>query len=121
MSTGLHLFRSKESDEYYFEEGCYILERLNDPADPEASIARARVPPGASTRRHHLIGTTERYLVLEGEGRAEIDGAPVAVAPGDVLLIPPGATQTITNTGRKDLVFLAVCTPRFLPASYRDG
>lgn len=116
------IFSTPESDEYYFPEGCYILEHLNDPADPAASIARARVPPGGATRRHHLAATTERYLIQAGQGAVEVgDAAPQAVAPGDVVLIPPGVTQRITNSGPEDLVFLAICTPRFRPGNYRDG
>lgn len=114
------LFRGAESDEYYFEEGCYILEYLNDPSDPEASIARARVPPGVTTRSHCLKDTTERYLVVQGHGTAEIgDGPPLTVGPGDVVLIPAGTSQRITNTAEEDLVFLAICTPRFEAKNYR--
>ncbi len=114
-------FRTEPGDEYFFEEGCFILEYLNDPADPAASIARARVPPGTSTLRHRLIGTTERYLILSGEGRVSIsDQPPFDVRPGDAVLIPPGTPQSMSNTGAGDLVFLAICTPRFLPDNYRD-
>lgn len=114
------LFRASEDDEYYFQEGCYILEHLNDPADPDLSIARARVPPGVTTRLHHLTGTTERYLILAGHGEARIGGAARAVGPGDVLLIAAGVTQQIRNSGAEDLIFLALCTPRFRPANYHE-
>jgi mannose-6-phosphate isomerase-like protein (cupin superfamily) len=116
------LFRTPETAEFYFEEGCYILELLNDPADPEASVARARLPAGQATRFHHLMTATERYVILEGEGQAHIgDAPPFAVRPGDVVLIPAGTRQRLINTGRSELVFLAVCTPRFRPEDYRDG
>lgn len=114
-------FRRPESAEYYFQEGCHILEHLNDPADPAASIARARVSPGVTTHWHRLTGTTERYFILSGAGTAEVGAERYEVAPGDVVLIPPGTRQRITNTGEHDLVFLAICTPRFDPANYRDG
>lgn len=116
------MFHSREADEYYFQEGCHVLERLNDPADPDASIARARVPPGGRTRRHRLIGTTERYLLTAGTGEVEVgDGPPTPVTAGDVVLIPPDTPQRITNTGDGDLVFLAICTPRFRPDNYREA
>lgn len=115
------LHRPDETAEYYFQEGCHILESLNDDADPEASIARARVAPGRTTRWHRLDGVTERYLIVSGEGRAEVgDSPPMAVRPGDVVLIPTGVRQRITCTGPDDLVFYAICTPRFRPACYRD-
>ena len=107
--------------EYSTVENCRILELANLPDDPDCSIARARVAPGATTRWHRLAGTAERYVILEGRGRAEIgDLPPRAVAPGDIVLIPPGIRQRIANTGNGDLVFLAICTPRFRPEAYAD-
>ena len=107
--------------EYYTDERCDILELSNAPDDPDASIARARVAPGVTTRWHRLKGTTERYVILEGEGRVEVGDEPAArVGPGDVVLIPPMCRQRITNVGKTDLLFLAVCTPRFRPECYED-
>jgi mannose-6-phosphate isomerase-like protein (cupin superfamily) len=108
--------------EYWFEEGCYILELSNSADDPEASIARARVPPGGTTRWHRVTGTTERYLILEGRGRVEVgELAPRDVASGDVVIIRRGQKQRIANTGDGDLVFLAICTPRFQPQHYEEA
>jgi mannose-6-phosphate isomerase-like protein (cupin superfamily) len=42
------------------------------------------------------------------------------VAPGTVVHIPPGCPQRITSTGTVDLVFLAICTPRYTDAVYVD-
>lgn len=110
-----------QANEYYFEEGCHILELLNTPDDPDVSIARARVPPGVTTRWHCLKGTTERYVILSGTGRAEVgEQAPQEVAAGDTVFIPAMCRQRITNTGEDDLVFLAVCTPRFVLGAYED-
>lgn len=113
--------RADVSREYWFEEGCFITECHNVPEDGAVSVARARVPVGGTTRWHVLNGITERYLIEQGEGLAEIgDGAPQPVMPGAVVVITPGVRQRITNTGSADLVFLAVCTPRFVPEAYQD-
>jgi len=107
--------------EFYTAEDCYINELSNSDADPEASIARARVRPGVTTRWHRLAGITERYVVLSGEGKVEVGNLPAqTVAPGEVVLIPPGCRQRITSLGDEDLVFLAICTPRFRPEAYED-
>jgi mannose-6-phosphate isomerase-like protein (cupin superfamily) len=107
--------------EYYFKEGCHILELANTPDDPEVSIARARVAPGATTRLHRLHGITERYVILEGNGSVEVDGKPAQpVGPGDVVVIAPLCPQRISNPGNTDLVFLAVCSPRFVPEAYEN-
>ena len=107
--------------EVFIPEGCYITELSNTKDDPEVSIARARVEPGETTRWHRLRGTTERYLILEGNGRVEVGNKPAQeVAAGDVVLIPPLCPQRITNIGQDDLIFLAVCTPRFVNEVYED-
>ncbi len=107
--------------EYFISELCHIVEVSNSPDDPGLSIARARVQPGVTTRWHRVVGTTERYVILEGSGRAEVGNMPPArVGPGDVVIIPPGVPQRIANEGATDLVFLAICTPRFAQAAYED-
>jgi mannose-6-phosphate isomerase-like protein (cupin superfamily) len=108
--------------EFFTPEGCYINELSNVDGDAEASIARARVPAGRATRWHRLRGTAERYVILAGAGKVEVAGLPAQdVFPGDVVLIPPGSRQRITSLGGEDLVFLAICTPRFRPDVYEDA
>ena len=107
--------------EYYTPERCHILELSNIADDPDVSIARARVEPGVTTRWHRLAGTTERYVIVEGRGRVEVGDLPAQeVGPGDVVVIPPGWRQRIANVGDGDLVFLAICTPRFRAEGYED-
>jgi mannose-6-phosphate isomerase-like protein (cupin superfamily) len=85
------------------------------------SIARARVEPGITTRWHRLGAIAERSVILSGSGRVEVEGIEAeSVGQGAVVLIPPGAAQRISNTGDDDLVFLAICTPRFVREAYRD-
>lgn len=117
-STIIHPILEKE---FFFHEGCHIVEVSNSPDDPEISIARARVEPGITTRWHRLAATTERYVILEGAGSVEIGGQSATnVGPGDVVIIPPMCRQRITNTGKSDLIFLAICTPRFTNEAYED-
>ena len=105
--------------EFFTDERCHVLELSNFADDPDCSIAQARVEPGVTTRLHRLAGVAERYVILEGRGRIEIGGLPPQdVGPGDVAIIPPGTTQRIANVGAGDLVFLAICTPRFRPETY---
>jgi mannose-6-phosphate isomerase-like protein (cupin superfamily) len=110
-----------EADEFFTDEGCHILETWNRPEDAAVSVARARVAPGVTTRWHRLDGITERYLILSGQGRVELEGLqPRRVGPGDLVYIPPDLGQRIANAGAEDLVFLAICTPRFVPEAYLD-
>jgi mannose-6-phosphate isomerase-like protein (cupin superfamily) len=110
-----------ESAEYATPELCRILESWNDPGDGAVSIARARVGPGTTTRLHRLRGVVERYVIIEGTGRVGVgDHIEQGVGSGDVVIIPPGVTQRITNTGDRDLVFYCICTPRFTPDCYES-
>lgn len=113
--------RQSLDGEFYISEGCHIIEISNSPDDPETSISRARLEPGKTTRWHRLVDTAERYAILQGRGRVEIGTLPpAAVTVGDVVLIPPMCRQRITNTGSDDLIFLAICTPRFSYDAYQD-
>jgi mannose-6-phosphate isomerase-like protein (cupin superfamily) len=109
------------ADEFYTSEKCFIIELSNSPDDPEVSIARARVVPGVTTSWHCLKHTTERYCIVSGSGRVEVGQlSPREVSAGDVVIIPSGCRQRITNTGTQDLIFLAICNPRFTREAYED-
>ena len=115
------ILKTPESDEYYFEEGCFILELSNTAQDPQLSVARARLKTGKSTRLHRLSNLIERYVILSGQGSVEVAELPAqTVSAGNVVIIPPHCAQKITNTGEDDLVFLALCTPRFEKQFYED-
>lgn len=119
MKPAIHSLQKQS--EFYTSEGCFIMELCNSPVDDEASIARARVLPGVTTRWHRLKDTSERYIILEGRGRMEVgDLPPTDVGPGDVVLIPPDFRQRITNLGDSDLVFLCICIPGFRVEVYEE-
>jgi mannose-6-phosphate isomerase-like protein (cupin superfamily) len=103
------------------DERCWIRELANHDGDAAASIARARVAPGVTTRWHRLHGIVERYVITAGRGRVEVEGLPPQiVGVDDIVLIPAGQRQRIRNDGADDLVFLAICTPRFRWDAYED-
>lgn len=102
-------------------ERCAINELSNSDKDPQLSIARARVKPGITTRWHSLSDTDERYVILSGHGMVEIGDMPAqSVQAGDVVVIPRNCRQRICNDGTQDLIFLAICTPRFRSENYHD-
>ena len=113
--------RQNDKTEYYTAEKCFITELSNTPDDPDLSIARARVEAGVTTRWHRLKGITERYYIISGKGLAEIgELPPQEVTTGDVVPIPPMCRQRITNIGKDDLIFLAICSPRYTQDVYED-
>ncbi len=108
-------------NEFFTPERCFISETWNSSNDEILSIARARVKPGVMTALHYLKGVNERYLITSGKGIVEAgDLSPTEVGIGDVVVIPAGIPQRITNTGETDLIFYCICTPRFSPDCYRD-
>jgi mannose-6-phosphate isomerase-like protein (cupin superfamily) len=108
-------------EEFYTPEKCYVTELSNTPEDPDVSIARARVEPGVTTRWHRLKGTYERYFIISGIGLVHVGKLPPQeVTTGDIVLIPPMCRQRITNIGSEDLIFLAVCSPRYTHDVYED-
>ena len=79
--------KQKLKTEFYIAEKCFITELFNFADDPDVSIARARVEPGVTTRRHRLKGITERYYIVSGKGRMEIGKQPPQeVIAGDVVI-----------------------------------
>jgi mannose-6-phosphate isomerase-like protein (cupin superfamily) len=79
------------------------------------------VEPGVTTRWHQLKGTAERYYIIHGTGRVEVgELSPINVKPGDMVIIPPMCRQRISNIGSEDLIFLAICTPRFSDDVYKE-
>jgi mannose-6-phosphate isomerase-like protein (cupin superfamily) len=112
------IIKSTTLNPYLTPERCYIAENYSD---KDVSIAVATVKPGIITKAHHLRGIQEIYIITAGEGKVAFSGLePTKVSVGDVIVIPPGASQKITNTGKTDLVFYCVCTPRFMEACYFD-
>lgn len=79
----------------------------------EQSLAEATLAPGRTTRRHYHAQTEEIYAVLEGTGDMEVDGDRRSVAPGDAVLIPPGAWHEIRAGEAGELRFLCCCAPPY--------
>lgn len=105
--------------EFTTPELCWILESWNDASDPAVSIARARVEPGVTTKLHRVRGVIERYLIVSGSGLATIGNLkPERVCPGDIVVIPEGMSQQISNDGVTDLIFYCICSPRFTEDCY---
>lgn len=118
MIRGMLIRSESHGRELYTRERVHVTELLNDPAAPDVSLARCRVEPGVTTELHRLA-VAEWYVLEQGEGLMEVGGGePFAVGPGDVVAIPAGTSQRITNTGDRDLVLQCVCLPRFTEDAY---
>ncbi len=103
-------------------ERCFVMENWGKSTqDSTVSIARARVEPGISTKAHHLEGVQEIYLIVSGRGRVHVGGLEATeVSSGDLVVIPKGVAQKITNIGESNLIFYCICTPAFTQECYRN-
>lgn len=103
----------KDCAEFISGDGCVLREILHpDKMDLKLgySLAHAIVHPGDITLPHRLK-TSEVYYIIEGEGVMHIDQETALVRAGATVYIPPKAVQYIQNSGKTDLVFLAIVDP----------
>lgn len=68
------------------------------------NLSHARLAPGQATRSHAHTTMHEVYLVLAGTGRAEVDGRAHALAAGTCVVVEPGESHVMRNTGADELV-----------------
>ena len=114
------VIKSGNKKEFWIRERCFIREIVNTPDIRDFSLAQTRVEPGVTTELHKL-GVKEWYILTHGTGLMEVDGKPGRkVSPGDIVEIPAGVSQRVTNTGDSDLIFQCVCLPRFTPDCYQS-
>ncbi len=116
------IIKANSLNEHFTPERCFIFENWGlSTCDEKVSVARARVEPGGTTKAHHLKGIQEIYLISRGKGRVQIGNLAVTdVAEGDLVVIPAGTSQKMTNIGKSDLVFYCICTPPFTQECYCD-
>ena len=53
----------------------------------------------------------EYFYVLKGEGKGYVGGQEVALKPGSFLIVPPGQTHEVHNTGDGKLYVLTTMVP----------
>jgi len=114
------IVKANSPTEHLMPERCFVMENWGKSTQDRAvSIARARVEPGVTTKTHHLEGIQEIYVIASGRGRVHVGCLePAEVSCGDVVAIPAGVTQRITNIGESDLIFYCICTPAFTQECY---
>ncbi len=90
------------------------------PRNRRGQAAEMVIPPGDAEgdpdNRHR--GSDQWLFVVEGRGRALVNGRRHAIGPGSLLLIEAGDRHEIRNTGKTLLRTLNIYVP---PAYGRDG
>ena len=78
------------------------------------SLAHGRLEPGKRSKRHSLV-STEVYYFLSGCGLFQVGDESAAVGPGALAYVPPGAVQSLENTGTSVMEFLCLVDPAWKP------
>ncbi len=77
------------------------------------TLAEATLLVGGETQEHYHPEAQEIYQFLSGTGRMRLGEAEAEVRSGDCVLIAPGATHKLWNTGEEPLVLLCCCVPPY--------
>jgi mannose-6-phosphate isomerase-like protein (cupin superfamily) len=114
----VHVRSRADAEPFTTKDGSTIRVLLDAEAGgaTNQSLAEATLDEGRETERHYHARTEEIYVVLDGRGEIEVDGARRDVGPGDAILIPPGARHQIRAVGGP-IRFLCCCVP---PYSHED-
>lgn len=71
-------------------------------------FSEVTLKPGCELGFHEHHGETETYYILRGAGIYSDNGDKKEVAAGDVTFCPSGEGHGLVNTGKEDLVFVAL-------------
>jgi mannose-6-phosphate isomerase-like protein (cupin superfamily) len=117
------IIRRGDVDPFEDEDGAVIRE-VASPRNStlrRLSVAEIMVRAGESVSAHHHGHTEEVYYIVQGTGVMTLAGQPQPVGPGDTVIIVPGTTHELENTGLQDLLMVVVCSPAFtVEDSHRD-
>lgn len=105
----MEIARRDTLEPFTTKDGSTIREYLHTAAQ---SLAEATLAPRQATQRHHHRRAEEIYLIVEGGGTMEVDGATAEVAAGDAILIPPGAWHELV-AGAEGVRLLCCCVPPY--------
>lgn len=69
---------------------------------------RMLVPPGSSVGLHKHGNNEEMYIVLDGQATMTVEGRPVAVKKGDMILNPTFGEHGLVNDSEADIDLLVI-------------
>ncbi|MCL2866212.1 MAG: cupin domain-containing protein [Clostridia bacterium] len=91
-------------------QGTVTLVHLEQLLLPETCglCAKLTIPEGCSVGEHEHIGEAEVFYFLSGKGVVTDDDKRVEVQAGDVMTTVSGHRHSVQNSGKDDLVLVAV-------------
>lgn len=88
-----------------------LLHPHKESIDLAYSLAEGSLGTQKNSVNHQLIGHSETYFFLSGQGEIVVEGECKIVCPGTIIHVPPSAKQYLINTGKSDLKFLCIVSP----------
>jgi mannose-6-phosphate isomerase-like protein (cupin superfamily) len=115
----MRIDRLDQVEPFITKDGSEIRELAGIPTGNsiKQSLAEATVPAGGETEEHHHGVTEEIYFFTSGSGRMKLGDEETDVSAGDTVVIPPGTSHKLWNTGTEPLKLLCCCAP---PYSHDD-
>lgn len=114
-----YVFNTKHPKRYRFPTHTnYLVMDRSEAVSSE--VFMVELAPGEAPPSHQHDDMEQIFYILSGRGRLEVgaDGEAYAVAPGDVVRIPPATSHTIHALGDTPFTYLAVdCFPAGRPAA----
>jgi mannose-6-phosphate isomerase-like protein (cupin superfamily) len=77
----------------------------------EAVVKCLHIDPGQQARPHAHRSAVDVMVIVQGTGVATVDGQERRVAPGDIILNPPGTLHGLRNDGSERIVWLVIQSP----------
>jgi mannose-6-phosphate isomerase-like protein (cupin superfamily) len=91
--------------------GDIVKDVLIDPAvfgGANKLFAQITLKPGDAVPVHQHVGNNETYYLLQGEGEYTDEDKKLPVKAGMVTFCADGGTHGLKNTGKENLVFIAL-------------
>ncbi len=109
------MFKVKQGDRPEFLAGDHTrLRELFHPAKHGLkvgySLAYGMIAPGERSKWHRLV-SSEVYYFLAGSGKFLLEEETCPIEAGCVVYVPPGAKQSVVNTGPDPIEFLCLVDP----------
>jgi quercetin dioxygenase-like cupin family protein len=80
----------------------------------------ARIAPGSGARRHRHPHA-EIFVLHDGQGQYEVEGTYFEAEAGDMVIVPPDAWHSFTNTGSGPLRQTAIHQSPRAVTRFADG
>ncbi len=101
-------------------DGIESIQLTNDPLDGQCfTMGVTSFPPGTSIRLHSH-NTVEQVTVIEGSGKAEIDGRLLPARPYDTTQIAAGELHRFINDGYETMRILWVYGSTTVTRTFAD-